>query len=148
MTAAGCEPYGWWVSHVTCRRIMSHVNESCHISTSHVAVEGVRYAMAEAGCEPYEIWMSHVTCQWVMSPVNESCCYSVCVCVCIYTSMYVRDAVAEAGRKAEAVVVLASRRNVTRLSTATYYVNVFYITCYVTWRMCRDYATERIPYLL
>jgi len=67
-----------------------------------------------------------------MSPVNESCCYSVCVCVCIYTSMYVRDAVAEAGRKAEAVVVLASRRNVTRLSTATYYVNVFYITCYVT----------------
>jgi len=46
--------------------------------------------------------------------------------------MYVRDAVAEAGRKAEAVVVLASRRNVTRLSTATYYVNVFYITCYVT----------------
>ena len=43
------------MSHVTCRRIMSHVNGSCHISTSHVAVKGVRDAMAEAGCEPYAI---------------------------------------------------------------------------------------------
>jgi len=47
VSATRVSVYG--MSHVNTSRVMSRVNESCHV------------------------WMSHVTCEWVMSRVNESC---------------------------------------------------------------------------
>ena len=32
-----------WTSHVTCERVMSHVNESCHMWTSHVTCDIVQW---------------------------------------------------------------------------------------------------------
>ena len=49
--------------------VMSHVNESCHIWTSHVTYERVMSHMNES-CH---MWMSHVTYERVMSHMNESC---------------------------------------------------------------------------
>jgi len=50
---------------------MSHINESCHISMSHVTYQWVMSHINES-CH---VSMSHVTYQWVMSHTNESCQY-------------------------------------------------------------------------
>ena len=47
---------------------MSHTNESCHISMSHVTYQWVMSHINES-CH---ISMSHVTYQWVLSLINES----------------------------------------------------------------------------
>jgi len=76
-----------WTSHVTCERVMSHANESCHIWTSHVTYErvtspsdctseliiqavnhGMSHHIWNESCRgSCHIWMSHVTYQWDMS---------------------------------------------------------------------------------
>jgi len=65
------------MSHVTYKRVMSRINESCHICMSQVTNE---YVMAHVHAQPgsdiyYSIWrvMSHVTYKRVMSHTNESC---------------------------------------------------------------------------
>ena len=45
--------------------IMSHMNASCHIQISHVAI--TRWKGGPT------MWMSHATNAWVMSHMNESC---------------------------------------------------------------------------
>jgi len=50
-------------------RVMSHMNESCHVGTSHVTYERVMSHMNES-CP---IWTSDVTYEWVMSHMNKSC---------------------------------------------------------------------------
>ena len=57
-----------WVlrtSHVTYQRVMSHMNESCHIWMSHVTYQRVKSRMNES-CH---IRTSHVTYQRVMSQI-------------------------------------------------------------------------------
>jgi len=48
---------------------MSHTNESCHISMSHVTYQWVMPCVNE----PCDISMSHVSHKWVKSNANESC---------------------------------------------------------------------------
>jgi len=57
------------MNHITYQWVMSHINESCHISMSHVTYQWVMSHINES----YHISMSHVTYQWVMSHINESC---------------------------------------------------------------------------
>ena len=52
-----------WISHVTFERVMSHLNESCHIWMSHVTFEWVMSHL-NVSCH---IWMSHVTFECVVS---------------------------------------------------------------------------------
>jgi len=89
-----CHTYEWVMSHirsshVTCKLVMSHVKEACHVWMSHGsllfyarkreveevlsnmnvschACEWVMSRMNESG----PVWMSHVICEWVMSQVN------------------------------------------------------------------------------
>jgi len=48
--------------------VVSHMNESCHIWMSHVSYEWVVSHMNES-CLIWirHLWMSHLTCEWVMS---------------------------------------------------------------------------------
>jgi len=75
-----------WMSHVTYERVISHMNESCHIRMSHVTYEWVTsqgrkifapddsasfnhtygYVMSHMN-ESRHIWMSHVKYVWVTS---------------------------------------------------------------------------------
>jgi len=59
-----------WMSHVTYKWVMSHMNESCHIQMSHVTYEWVMSTCYSG--------MSHFTYEWVMSHVNEACHVWIC----------------------------------------------------------------------
>jgi len=52
----------WIANNVAGACVMSHINESCHIPTSHVTYQWVMTHINESS----DIWMSHVTYEWVI----------------------------------------------------------------------------------
>jgi len=69
--------------HVKYQWVMSHINESCHISMSRVTYQQVMWDITES-C-PTSI---HVTYQWVMSHINESCQSSLSHVPLVFTSYF------------------------------------------------------------
>ena len=59
-----------WISHVTYRWVMLHMNTSRHALVSHVHTMLPHRCCMNASCH---IWMSHVTYRWVMSHMNNLC---------------------------------------------------------------------------
>jgi len=57
-----------WTSHATYWRVMSPMNESCHIWMSHAT--WIRHVTSHINTQ---VWTSHVTHEWVMSHMNVSC---------------------------------------------------------------------------
>ena len=51
-----CEQRRWRLRHVTYQWVLSHTNESCHISMSHDTYQWVKWHMNES-CD---VWMSHM----------------------------------------------------------------------------------------
>jgi len=64
-----------WTSHVTYEWVMAHMNESCHIRMSHGTYEGVTSRHGHLHLlEPHlHTSMSHVAYEWVTSHMDESC---------------------------------------------------------------------------
>jgi len=64
-----CHTYQWvmshtWMSHVSDKRVMSQMNESCHVYLGY---------QCQRRSSHVTHWMSHVTYKWVTSQMNESC---------------------------------------------------------------------------